>query len=148
MTEIPSDVLDKMERFCAYQERCENDVRRKLTSFRLSDTQMDAIVESLKANGFLDEERYVEMFVRSKVKSSWGKRKIESALRAKRVPEALIQRFLDNIPDDLLRDNLRSAVEKWKRTHPDTSPTSNARIRLVRHLVSKGYQLEDILQEV
>ena len=148
MTEIPTDVLDKMERFCAYQERCVNDVRRKLTSFNLSIYQQNAIIESLKANGFLNEERYVEMFVRSKVKAAWGKRKIESALMQKLIPETLIRRYCEAVPDDDYRENLLKCIEKWKRTHPDKSPTSNARIRLVRHLVSKGYQLDDILREL
>ena len=137
-----------MERFCAYQERCVNDVRRKLTSFHLSDSQKDAIIESLKENRFLDEERYVEMFVRSKVKAAWGKRKIESALRQKSIPDSLIRSYCESIPDSEYQENLLKSIEKWKRSHPDNSPTSNARIRLVRHLVSKGYALEDILREL
>lgn len=148
MADIPSDILDQMERFCAYQERCVNDVRRKLTSFHLSDNQVNAIIESLKADGFLDEDRFVEAFVRSKVKSAWGKRKIVSALWAKRIPDALIQRHLDAVPEDSLREQLQKSIEKWLRTHPDALYNSNKRSRLIRHLVSKGYELDDILREL
>ena len=148
MADIPSDILDQMERFCAYQERCANDVRRKLTSFHLSEDQEKVIVESLKENGFLDEERFVEAFVRSKVKSAWGKRKIRSALWAKRIPDSLIQRYLDVVPEDSLREQLRKAVEQWLRTHPGALDNSTKRSRLIRHLVSKGYELDEILQEL
>lgn len=148
MADIPSDILDQMERFCTYQERCANDVRRKLTSFHLSEDQEKAIVESLKENGFLDEERFVEAFVRSKVKSAWGKRKIRSALWAKRIPDSLIQRYLDVVPEDSLREQLRKAIEKWLRTHPGALDNSTKRSRLIRHLVSKGYELDEILQEL
>ena len=108
-----------MERFCAWQERCENDVRRKLASFSLSDGQQDAIVKMLRENRFLDDERYVESFVRSKVKASWGKQKIVAALRAKRISPVLVERYSARIPAADYQEQLRSAIEKWQRQHPD-----------------------------
>lgn len=145
MTEIPSDIMTKMERFCAYQERCENDVRRKLTSFHLSENQEDEIVRSLLEDGFLNEERYAEVFVRSKVKAAWGRQKIVSALRAKRIPNELIHRVWGTVSDEEYRETLRSVIGKWLRAHGETE---NTREKLVRHLLSKGYGLEDILREV
>ena len=142
MMEVPTDIMAKMERFCAWQERCENDVRRKLTSFRLSDSQEDAVVKSLKENGFLDEHRYVESFVRSKVKASWGRQKIVAALRAKGIPSDLIQSACSEISAD---DRLRTAIDKWQRLHPDAA---NAREKLIRHLLSKGYRIGEVLKEL
>ena len=143
--EIPSEIMTKMERFCAWQERCENDVRKKLTSFRLSDSQEDAIVAHLKENRFLNEERYAEMFVRSKVKSAWGKQKIVAALRAKHIPAELVNRYCAAIPEEKYDEKLRNVIEKWRRTHPDEAPNSP---KMVRHLLSKGYGMEEILRAV
>ena len=145
MTEVPSDILNKMERFCAWQERCENDVRRKLTSFRLSDSQEEAIVAHLRENQFLDEERYVEMFVRGKVQAGWGKQKIVAALRAKHIPAELVSRYGASIPEEEYDEKLRSAIEKWRRTHPDEAPNSP---KLVRHLLTKGYEMEEVMRAV
>ena len=145
MTDIPSDIMTKMERFCAWQERCENDVRRKLTSFHLSESQEDAIVKSLRDNRFLDEERYVEMFVRGKVKAGWGKHKIVAALRAKGIPSELIGRFCSDVSEEDYADRLRNAVEKWRRSHPDEAPNSP---KLIRHLLSKGYGMEEVMRTV
>ena len=142
MTEVPSDILNKMERFCAWQERCENDVRRKLTSFRLSDSQEEAIVAHLRENQFLDEERYVEMFVRGKVHAGWGKQKIVAALRAKHIPAELVSRCCAAIPEEDYDEKLRGAIEKWRRTHPDEAPNSP---KLVRHLLTKGYGMEEVM---
>ena len=145
MTEVPSDILNKMERFCAWQERCENDVRRKLTSFRLSDSQEEAIVAHLRENQFLDEERYVEMFVRGKVQAGWGKQKIVAALRTKHIPAELVSRYCAAIPEEEYDEKLRSAIEKWRRTHPDEAPNSP---KLVRHLLTKGYGMEEVMRAV
>ena len=137
--------MTKLERFCAWQERCENDVRRKLASFSLSDSQEDAIVKILKENRFVDDERYVESFVRSKVKASWGRQKIVAALRAKRIPTALIEQYCAQIPTEDYQEQLRSAIEKWQRLHPNVE---RAREKLIRHLLSKGYGMGEILNAV
>lgn len=145
MMEIPSDIMSKMERFCAWQERCENDVRRKLTSFRLSESQEEAVLKSLKENGFLDESRYVESFVRSKVKATWGRQKIVAALRAKGIPSALIHSACEKISDDDYADRLRNAIKKWNRSHQNVE---NAREKLIRHLLSKGYSIAEVMKEL
>ena len=140
--EVPSEIMTKMERFCAWQERCENDVRKKLTSFHLSDNQKDVVIAALKQNQFLDEERYVEVFVRSKVNAGWGRQKIVAALRAKQIPADLVDRYCAQIPADDYREALQKAMEKWRRTHPDEAPDSP---KLVRHLLSKGFEMEEVM---
>ena len=116
--------MTKIERFCAYQERCENDVRKKLTSFHLSESQEDAVIKSLRENNFLDEERFVEVFVRGKVRVGWGVQKIVAALRAKRIPAELIDHACAQIPEDDYQGKLHDAIAKWRRSHPDEPANS------------------------
>ncbi len=143
--EIPSEIMTKIERFCAYQERCENDVRKKLTSFHLSESQEDAVIKSLRENNFLDEERFVEVFVRGKVRVGWGVQKIVAALRAKRIPAELIDHACAQIPADDYQGKLRDAIAKWRRSHPDELANSP---KLVRHLLSKGFGMEEAIGAV
>ena len=103
------------------------------------------MVKSLKADGFLDENRYVEAFVRSKVKASWGKQKIVAALRAKGIPSALIASGCAEISEDDYADRLRNAIEKWRRLHPDEATNSP---KLVRHLLSKGYGVGEVMKQL
>ena len=143
--EIPSEIMTKMERFCAWQERCENDVRKKLTSFHLSEAQEVEIVNHLKENNFLNEERFVEMFVRGKMRAGWGKLKIVAALRAKQIPAELANRYCAAIPEEDYGERLRNVIEKWHRTHPDEAPDSP---KLVRHLLSKGFGIGEIMKAI
>ena len=132
-----------MERFCAWQERCENDVRRKLTSFHLSEAQEEELVNHLKENNFLNEERFVEIFVRGKVRAGWGKLKIVAVLRAKRIPPEMIEQYCSQIQVDDYQEQLRQCIGKWLRLHsgePANSP------KLVRHLLSKGYSYGEIAE--
>ena len=143
--EIPSEIIMKIERFCAYQERCENDVRKKLTSFHLSESQEDAVIKSLRENNFLNDERFVEVFVRSKVKAGWGVQKIVATSRAKRIPAELIDQACAQIPADDYQGKLHDAIAKWRRSHPDESANSP---KLVRHLLSKGFRMEEAMEAV
>lgn len=102
-------------------------------------------MKSLKENGFLDESRYVETFVRSKVKTGWGKQKIVAALRAKRISSGLIERYCARIPAEDYQEQLRAVIEKWQRLHPDVE---HAREKLIRHLLSKGYGMEEVMREL
>lgn len=145
MVDVPSYIITQMERFCAWQERCPFDVRRKLMSYHLSEEQEDAVVKHLADNQFLDENRYVESFVRSKVKAAWGKQKIVAALRAKQIPQSLVERFCAEISTDDYTEKLRQSIEKWQRMHPNVE---RAREKLIRHLLSKGYGMEEVMWEL
>ena len=140
--EIPFEIMTKMERFCAWQERCENDVRKKLTSFHLSEAQEVEIINQLKENNFLNEDRFVELYVRGKVRVGWGKQKIVAALRAKHIPAELANRYCAAISDEDYGERLQNVIEKWRRTHPDEAPNSP---KLVRHLLSKGFGIEEVM---
>lgn len=145
MVDVPAYIITQMERFCAWQERCPFDVHRKLIPYHLSEGQEESVIKYLKENQFLDEDRYVESFVRSKVKAAWGRQKIVAALRAKQVPSTVIDRFCAEISTDDYTEKLRQSIEKWQRGHPDVE---NARPKLIRHLLAKGYGMEEVMKEL
>ena len=69
--------------------------------------------------------------------------KIVAALRAKRIPSALIEQYCAQIPAEDYQEQLRSAIEKWQRLHPNVE---HAREKLIRHLLTKGYGMGEILK--
>ena len=69
----PDQVLDKMAKYCAYQERCVKDVTDKLKTFDLSDQDRETILNYLIDNRFVNNERFANAFVRGKInQSGWG----------------------------------------------------------------------------
>ena len=46
----PDQVLDKMAKYCAYQERCVKDVTEKLKTFELTQKEKDEILDYLIDN--------------------------------------------------------------------------------------------------
>ena len=70
-------VLDKMAKYCAYQERCVKDVKDKLKTFDISEEEKTKILDYLLDNRFVNDNRFAKAFVRGKVnQSGWGVNKI------------------------------------------------------------------------
>ena len=83
-------------RYCAYQERCTQEVEHKLHTLGCPPRQISAYLHCLREEDFLKESRYAELFVRGKVNNNkWGPRKIEVVLKAKKVDPTLIRHELE-----------------------------------------------------
>lgn len=140
--DVPADILSKLERFCAFQERCESDVRKKLTSMPCSVAQRDEIIRRLREHDFLNDRRFVEVFVRSKVHECWGKLKIRQALFAKSVDVQLIDEFLNAIDEDEYAQMIADVVMKWKRMH---SAEADDRQKLFRYMLTRGFSIGEVM---
>ncbi len=83
---------------CARSEQCEYDLRQKIYRAGLSTEDSDEIISFLKANRYLDERRFARAYCNDKVKfSGWGVHKIRDGLRAKRVPQDVINEAIEAI---------------------------------------------------
>lgn len=78
-------LFQKLARYCAYQERCRQDVRLKLAGLGVRGAAETARwIKRLEAEGFLDENRFARAYCRGKFRQNrWGRRKIIMGLRAK-----------------------------------------------------------------
>ena len=57
----------KLEALCAYQERCSQELDRKMRTWGLDQEDRDALLADLISNNFLSEERFAEAYVSGKV---------------------------------------------------------------------------------
>lgn len=143
--DLPAELLSQLERFCVYQERCEQDVRNKLTATPCSVAQRDAIIEHLREFDFLNEERYVDTFVRSKIREQWGKLKIRQALRVKNIDPKLIDERFADIDEEEYRQMLEETIAKWRRINAGDADNKN---KLIRFLLNRGFQMDEVLAAV
>ena len=73
----PLEARQKLEHFCAYQDRCHGEVVDKLRSFGIDMNKIDEIVVYLIEHNFLNEERFAKSFARGKHRiKHWGKIRI------------------------------------------------------------------------
>ena len=140
------ELLNKMRKFCAYQERAPFDVKKKLWTLQLPDNVINEIIENLKKEDFLNEERFVEQFVRGKLnQKSWGKVKIAEHLRQKEIAEKMIRKALENVDSEIYFEKLDECAQKWLRLNGDSEKDFH---KLHSHLLSKGFENELIIEKL
>lgn len=142
-----TEILTKLQRYCAYQDRCSSEVLAKLRTFQLSDETVQDVLQCLKNDGFVDDERYIESFIRGKMNSKqWGKMKIRMHLIQKSLPASIVDDYLNKVEDAVFIGGLQESVEKWIRSHG--SVTKGNYPKIVRHLMTKGYGYEQIAKQL
>jgi regulatory protein len=136
--------LRRLAAYCSRTERCIWDVRCKMDAWKISSGQQNQIIQQLRKEKFLDEERYCKAFVNDKAKyNRWGINKIRFELRKKEIPESLIQEALKNLDPEENRERLRLLIEQKKKTVKGKNEW-DIRQKLLRFAVSRGFSQEDI----
>ena len=93
-----AEAKQKLENYCAYQERCHQEVRRKLRSMGMIPLAIDDIMVHLIKNNFLNEERFARSYARGKFRvKKWGRIRIERELKARGLSDYTIEVGLDDI---------------------------------------------------
>lgn len=138
------DILEKLYSFCAYQERCIQDVQKKLDKLGIEEKYHKIYIHHLQEERFLNEERFVQHFVKSKLQGNkWGKRKIEFALKQKQVDELMIQNALNDLDEEQSNEILFSLAEKKNRSLKEPDQWKRQQ-KLFAYLAQKGFYPDEI----
>ena len=137
--ELSNDViLKKVLHYCAYQDRCTQEVRTKLSIFDMPDAEKEKIVKLLVDEGYLDDERYASTFVRSKIHlKKWGVNKIKMSLKMKGISDEIIGNALSEIDPEIYKDELIKVLKAKKIN--DTDPYKK-KAKLAQYAIQKGYE--------
>ena len=144
----PSAALTRLMLLCSRSEKCTDDIRRLLERWEVAEECRDEIIGALTAQKYLDDRRYARAFARDKLTyNRWGRQKIYHALRMKGIPSADIVRALEEMPDNLEAEQLETVLRR-KRASVKAENEYRLKEKLVRHALSKGFELDDILRAV
>jgi regulatory protein len=136
----PDQVLDKMAKYCAYQERCVKDVRDKLKTFDLSKEEKTKILDYLLDNRFVNDERFARSFVRGKVnQSGWGLNKIRFHLMQKGIAKEIINEALSQTDEEVYRQRLIDILTTKAKTVKAENDFEKKR-KLAAYAMQKGFE--------
>jgi regulatory protein len=136
----PDLVLDKMAKYCAYQERCVKDVRDKLKTFDIPEEDKTKILDYLLDNRFVNDERYAKAFVRGKVnQSGWGINKIRFHLIQKGIDKDIIDEALVQTDEEVYRQRLIEILKTKAKTVKADSDFEKKR-KLAAYAMQKGFE--------
>jgi regulatory protein len=135
------ELLARAQRICSEREYCESDIRSKLESWGETDeTRVNVIIESLKKEKFIDEERYAGAFARDRFKyQQWGKVKITAQMKLKRIPSAVIAVGLSTIDEKEYIDTLKEILLRHRK-NIKAKNRYDLKGKLLRHALAKGFE--------
>lgn len=147
-TSSVEDILQKMEYYCSYQERCHIEVSEKLRSFVLNQDEKDRIIVHLIESNFLNEERFALVFSISKFhQKKWGKIRIKNELKARKISDYLVTKALKEIPSEEYEMTFETLAEKHWESITEKNDLKK-RKKFCDYLLRKGWESERIYEKV
>jgi len=135
-------IYNKLRHYCAYQERCHEEVRTKLLSLKIYGNNLEEIINKLIEDDFLNEERFAKAYAGGKFRiKKWGRGKIINELKKRKVSAYCINKAMLEIGQEdylLTLNKLVSVTLKKYKTNNDFE-TKN---KVTRYLISRGYESE------
>jgi len=128
---------EKIRHWCAKSERSTGEVIKRLGEWDVPKNQAESCVEELIAKDFINEKRFVGAYVHDHFHlKNWGTFKIAAGLKDKKCSISDIQAGLSVISTDEIDLKLTELIKV--KSFLDKP-------RLIRHLQSRGFSLEHIL---
>lgn len=137
-----------IERYCTYQDRCHQEIERKLYSMQMIPEAREVIILHLIEHDFLNEERFSKSFARGKFRiKNWGKQRIIRELKMRNISAYNINTALGEIDDEIYSQTLTDITQK-RFDLINESNVYKKRKRLTDYLMRKGYENDLIYEEV
>ena len=132
--------LEKIKKYCAYQERCHLEVVDKLYKLGLYKNEVNQVLLSLMEEDFLNEERFAEAYVSGKFRiKKWGRVKIKSELKRKRISDYCIKKGFAQINEEEYSDTLRYWIERKTKEVKEKDPFKK-KGKIASFLMQKGFE--------
>jgi regulatory protein len=135
-----TEAKEKIQRYCAYQERSHQEVRNKLYTYGLWRDEVEEIITHLITSNFLNEERYAKAFAGGKFRmKKWGRLKIVHALEAQGLTPTCIRSGLKEIDGADYEKTIREFVER-KSKEVNAENIYAQRDKVSKAAMLKGYE--------
>ena len=134
------EALQKIEHFCAYQERCHDEVVSKLQSMKMDLDEIDQIMVHLITENFINEERFACSFARGKHRiKHWGKIRIVNELKFRNISQTLINSALKEITSEEYLETFHTLAERHWNAVKETN-TLKKRKKFCDYLLRRGFE--------
>lgn len=137
------EALQKMQHYCAYQERCHQEVRTKLLELEVYGDRLEEVMLALIEEGFLNEERFARSFARGKFRlKQWGRIRILKELKTRQISEYCRRKALEEIDEEEYLEALKGVLNKKLQQTGREQGLYQQKQKAVRYALSRGFEPE------
>ena len=142
------EAIKKIEHYCAYQERCHDEVVQKLRTMKMDTDEIDTIIVKLIQDNFLNESRFACSFARGKHRIKfWGKNRIVNELKFRNIGQYNINLALKEISNDEYLDTFEKIATRNWESIKETN-LQKKRKKFCDYLLRKGFESNLIYEKV
>lgn len=140
--------MGKAAALCSQSEHCSSQIMEKLSLWNVSVQDANDIMEYLLKEKYIDNSRFARAYCHDKFcYNHWGRVKIRQMLRHLRLSDEEIKEGMEAIQDEPYLETLQNALQAKDRTLKDTDKYQR-KAKLVRHLLSRGFETELVVDAV
>ena len=134
------------ESYCVYQDRCHQEVEKKLREIRMIPQACELILLHLMEHDFLNEERFARSFARGKFRiKQWGQRRIVNELKQRDISAYNIKAGLSEIsPDEY--EIVFQEVSRKRYESVNESNVFKKRKKVADFLLRKGFESNKVYE--
>lgn len=142
------EAIQKLEHFCAYQERCHAEVVSKLYDLKMTSDEMDSIIVHLIQENFLNETRFACSFARGKHRiKHWGKIRITNELKFRQISSTNITLALKEISAEEYANTFEQLSERcWNGIQEKNN--LKKRKKFCDYMLRRGYESNLVYDKV
>ncbi|MBX2876256.1 MAG: RecX family transcriptional regulator, partial [Saprospiraceae bacterium] len=135
-----TDALKKLQRYCAYQDRCHAEVRSKLLDLGVYGDTLEEIMAELITDNFLNEERFARSYARGKFNiKKWGRIRIKQELKKRKITDYCIRKGMEEIEEEDYEKTLHQLIEKKASQMEDAFSFQN-KAKIATYLIRRGFE--------
>ena len=152
-SDVNERILDRMRRLCSMREYCTSDIEGKIMAALKKGRQLQEdwpeddmrrivrdMMEDLRKDGYVDDERYARAYVRDKsALSGWGRFKIARALSAKGIDSETVSTAMKELDDGRAKDKMRKVLALKAASLAKSEDGMTLRQKLLRFALGRGY---------
>lgn len=140
--------LEKLRKYCAYQERCHQEVRSKLLSIKIYGDELEEIISELIKDNYLNEERFACAFARGKFRMKmWGRNKIKQHLQIKKITSYCVRKAMEEIDEEEYIETLDLILQKQLMKYEQLKSII-ARDKAIQYAISRGYETSIVYDRI
>lgn len=136
----------KATTICSRGETSSFDILEKLRKWGLEEPDAKQVIEHLKAEKYIDDERFARAYVKDKFRfNHWGRQKIAYMLSSKRIGKDIQQAAFEEIEEENYSNELVKLI-KAKEKSVKAEDSYDKRNKLMRFALARGFETDQIFK--
>ena len=134
--------MDYAMKYLTAKDRTVSEMQAYLDEKDFGEADVDATVARLQELGLLDDRRYAQRFVETRLASKpVSRRHLYEQMKGHGIPEEYIREAMELADSDTERENALSIARKFVRQFADLEPEKR-RARVLNRLEARGYSYD------